>query len=68
MEEENFSWANEDDVVVRRVEAIAVYANPEGDVVIRQQDALGNEDPFIVIPASQVKTVIAAMKKAANLK
>ncbi|MDW9773068.1 hypothetical protein GOA89_14770 [Sinorhizobium meliloti] len=49
-----FDWKiarEEGDVVVRSQSAIAVYANTNGDVVIREEQSIwGDEDTFIVIP------------------
>ena len=50
-DETEFSWSDNDSVVIPPVAAIAVYTNPNGNVVIRQEgDPIGcQEDPFIVI-------------------
>lgn len=32
-----FSWNKEESIVVRKQDAIAIYANPNGEIVIRQQ-------------------------------
>jgi hypothetical protein len=58
-----FSWSNVEEVV-KSVNAIAVYSNPHGDVVIRQAgDNYPDPDQVIVIPRGSVKDVIAAMRK-----
>lgn len=62
---EEFSWRNEA-VIVKRTDAIAVYTNPHGDVVIRQEGTgLGDngEDQIIVIPYERVQDIIAALSK-----
>jgi hypothetical protein len=62
-EEREFSWSDTEPVV-EAVEAIAVYTNPKGHVVIRQQNTgLIDEDSFVVIPRDRVPVVIAAMNK-----
>ncbi|WP_407122694.1 hypothetical protein [Bradyrhizobium sp. STM 3561] len=61
----NFSW-NDDDgaVVVQHQDAIAVYSNPRGDVVIRRQHRWDeDEDTVIVITRSQAPAVIKAIEK-----
>jgi len=46
-DEADFSW-NDADIVVRQVNAIAVYTNPRGDIVIWQQATqYGEDDPFV---------------------
>lgn len=55
-----FAWEDED-IVLRSVSAIAVYSNPAGDVVIRQQDPMGDEDQVIVIPRDRVFMVADAL-------
>ncbi len=62
---DEFSWSDNEAVVMRGYGGIAVYTNPHGDVVIRQEgDGMGfDRDPFIVIPRDRVSAVIAAIKK-----
>jgi hypothetical protein len=64
-EEEVFDWRSEDAVVVKSIAAIAVYTNPHGEVVIRQEKDgfLFDQDPFVVIPRDRVSEVIAALQK-----
>jgi hypothetical protein len=67
---EKFDWyatGDNQEIVFPSVQAVAVYRNPAGDVVIRQQGELHEEDSFIIIPAGQVDKVISAMKTAAAL-
>ena len=61
---DEFSW-DDDSVVVESISAVAVYTNPKGNIVIRQQDEYGafGEDAFIVIPRDKVKEVIAALSR-----
>lgn len=63
MPDEDFSWDDSESVAV---EAIAVYSNPEGDIVIRQQSAMGEDDVWVVIPRGRVADVIAALKREAD--
>lgn len=48
--------------VIPRVNALAVYSNANGDVVIRQQGDMGEDDHVIIFPANHADTVIAAIK------
>jgi hypothetical protein len=59
---ENFSW-DDGNVIIESVSAVAVYSNPKGHLVIRQE-ARGNhdEDAFIIIPPSQVGDLIVALQ------
>jgi hypothetical protein len=60
----DFSWSNTESVVVRQQDAIAVYGNPDGDMVIRRQrDWNEDDDAWIVIARDQVRTVMKAMEK-----
>ena len=65
-EREKFSWSDSESVVMKTTARIAVYTNPQGDVVIRQEqmdDGFWDRDPFVVIPRERVSDVIAAMQK-----
>jgi len=60
----DFSWRETDAVVVRQQDAIAVYSNPDGDLVIRRRQAWDeDEDVWIVVAQTQIPTVIDAMEK-----
>jgi hypothetical protein len=60
----DFSWRETDAVVVRQQDAIAVYSNPDGDLVIRRRQAWDeDEDVWIVVAQTQIRTVIDAMEK-----
>lgn len=58
----DFSWDDESAVVVEQVDAIAVYTNPKGRIVIRQAASMGDDDSVIVIPRSQVENLILALQ------
>jgi hypothetical protein len=65
-ESEQFSWSNDAAVVIKTTAGIAVYTNPHGDIVIRQDRVDGQQwdtDPFVVIPRDRVTAVIAALQK-----
>lgn len=60
----DFSWRDTEAVVVRQQDAIAVYSNPDGDLVIRRRRAWDEEDDvWIVVAQTQIRTVIDAMEK-----
>ncbi len=65
----DFDWnsqeANET-IVIPSVAGVAVYRNPDGDVVIRQEDRIGGEDAFIVIPVTFVEQLILALQNEVN--
>ena len=47
---DSFDWFDNECVVVPEQEALAVYPNPDGDVVIRREARWDeNEDPFFVL-------------------
>jgi hypothetical protein len=62
----DFDWLRDaDDVVVREQRATAVYINPHGEIVIRQERLWDQEeDPFVVVAAGRVPCVIAALHEA----
>jgi hypothetical protein len=64
---DDFDWTDKDSVVVPSQEAIAIYENAAGNVVIRVQRAWNeDEDAFIVIARDNLPAVIEALKKIAE--
>jgi hypothetical protein len=62
--EEQFSWnaLDESERVVDSVRAVAVYRNPKGDVVIRQErDWNEEEDSFIFLPIPAAEALLAKL-------
>jgi hypothetical protein len=54
-----FDWSDDDVVVLREQRLTAVYRNPHGDLVIRQERSWNeDEDPFLVIAADNVQPLI----------
>lgn len=51
--------------VIPSVRAVAVYTNPNGDIVIRQE-GYPDEDDFIVIPRGAVNSLVEALKAEAE--
>ena len=66
---EGFAWGNtSDEVVFKSVQGVAVYSNPDGDIVIRQQASpLDDEDQVVIIPSDRVETLIFAIKSEAGI-
>jgi hypothetical protein len=62
---ESFRWCNDETVVVRTQMAIAIYLNPYGELVIRQEGQMHpDEDVWVVIAPDNVPAVIEAMQEA----
>ena len=59
---DDFKWDDED-VVIQQVDAVAVYRNPHGDLVIRQRDTTSHEDSVVVLPMERAKALRAAIKR-----
>ena len=59
----DFSWSDESLIVVKRVDAIAVYKNPQGDIVVRQESRAGDEDNIIIVPAQYAYTLVESMQR-----
>jgi hypothetical protein len=62
-EASDFSWSDEALVVVRRVDAIAVYKNPEGDIVVRQERRSGGDDNVVVVPAQYAYSLVESIQR-----
>lgn len=65
-----FDWNDNEAVTLRAYGSIAVYENPHGSVVLRQQcDALADEDSTVIIPvhdAGLIASEILAVAKASR--
>ena len=62
-EANDFSWSDDSLVVVKRVDAIAVYKNPEGDIVIRQESRGNDEDSRVVVPPQYAYTLVESIQR-----
>jgi hypothetical protein len=66
MPSDTFNWGDiQDNIVVQEVtiKPVAVYTNHAGDIVIRQQPFLDDEeDQVIVIPRARAKAVADAIR------
>jgi hypothetical protein len=59
---DRFDWQEvEEDTIIENVSAVAVYFNPKGAVVIRQQGDFATEDQVIVIPARLLPALVAKL-------
>ncbi len=60
----NFDWNDQDGIAVNQQDAIAVYANDKGDLVLRRQkDWNEEEDSIIVVAPAYVRQLIEAMER-----
>lgn len=65
---DRFDWNDEESVVVQSTAAIAVYGNPRGNVVIREEGHFHcDEDVWIEIPLDRVHHVVDAMLREAGI-
>lgn len=63
-DEEEFKWDDDETVIVKPVQAIAVYQNSFGHVVIRQERAAyQDDDPYVVVPQSELRKLIDALNR-----
>ena len=62
-EEHTFEWQESPSVVIKSVDAIAVYPNAPGDIVIRQKSSKGifREEDSVVV--DRLDAVIAALER-----
>jgi len=61
---EEFNWDDvQDDLIQQTTSAVAVYFNPKGEVVIRQQAIhYGDEDSFVYLPFNKVRPLIEKLR------
>jgi len=58
-----FPWNDRRSVIVKQVDAIAVYRNGDGDIVIRQRGPMADGDPCIVVPPEEAENLIEAIRR-----
>jgi hypothetical protein len=64
----DFDWVENADIVVQEQRATAVYINPKGHVVIRQERSwCEEEDPFIVIKPENLMPLIDRLCEIAGI-
>ena len=69
---EHFDWnpngENGGDIIVRHQPAIAIYLNPHGELVIRQEGYYGpDEDQFVFVSAANMLNVAEKMLETAGI-
>ena len=64
-----FNWhAGGENVVFKTVQAVAVYLNPDGDLVIRQEaGSLDDDDHIVIVPRDRVEALALAMQSEAGI-
>lgn len=60
---EEFDWSNKENIVVPRQGAVAVYLNPNNDLVIREDGEM-QDDHYVVISRQHVNLVLKRHKGA----
>jgi|GEM_PF-1514212 len=65
---DDFDWGkSNDNLAVNPVRGVAIYLNPDGDVVIRQQQAdYHDEDPFLVVSVLEVPSLIHRLQQVVS--
>jgi hypothetical protein len=58
----NWDGDGKESTVVQSMQEIAVYTNTNGDIVIRQEDPMGEGDGLIFMPRKTVEIVIKAIR------
>lgn len=62
MSSNRFDWLNDENVVLHRVYAVAVYMTEHGQIVIRQEDPMGDDDNAVVIGMRNVPDLMNALQ------
>ncbi len=62
MDKDTFTWSDKELIIQEPINALAVYANQFGDIVIREHDPFEPEDRFIAIPRSVIPKLIKALR------
>ena len=62
MSNNDFDWNDADTQIRRGHGDLAVYANRDGDVIIRQASVLGEEDSIVLVPRYLASWIIAAIE------
>lgn len=67
---DDFDWSKLDDadMIQESVSAIAVYENPKGNIVIRQQEELYSDgDSVVVVPKEKAAALVEKIRTLAGL-
>jgi hypothetical protein len=63
----DFDWCDDPGILAHSYGDIAKpYANPRGDVVIRQRDEFDTEDAVLIVPLDSADRLADAIREAAN--
>lgn len=57
------------DIIIKRVEAVAVYLSTDDEIVIRQINSMGDDDGVVVIHPEHIQALVGrllALKKEAS--
>lgn len=63
----DFDWTDKESITIGEQLAVAVYENPRGDIVIRQQDWYGDEDDWVIVAKQNVPALCRALFAAAGI-
>ncbi len=63
----DFDWTDKESITIGEQLAIAVFENPSGDIVIRQQDWYGDEDDWVIVAKRNVPALCRALFAAAGI-
>lgn len=61
-----FSWRDLDVICVRSQPAVAVYKNPRGEIVIRQESQFGDDDHWICLQPENVELLAMTLNDIAH--
>lgn len=64
---DDFDWSDDDSIALQHQPATAIYFNKFGQLVIRQDSALGDEDPYVVISPCNITTFVEKICDAAGI-
>jgi hypothetical protein len=65
---EDFDWSNEEDIVLREQQSIAIYRNKHDSLVIRQERRWDQEeDVCIIVTAENIGTFIDRLTDVAGI-
>lgn len=62
MSNEVFNWSGPD-VIVSKQAAVAVYENERGEVVIRQEGDMGEDDHFVYVAFHHLPALMEKLKR-----
>jgi hypothetical protein len=58
-----FAWDDTRSVIGNQVDAIVVYRDGDGDIVIRQRHPMADADPCVVLPLEEAANLIEAIRR-----